>query len=275
MRLMKKIFIIGSLTLFIIAFYVNLMSFSTGIGGRTRKNINEPEIGCSCHKILPVSSVNVKINGPLTVLKGSTTLYRITIIGGPHVKAGFDFNVGHGGIDVAEPDSTQNFGIDITHRFPKIFGGRDTVSWQVKYIAPIDTLGPDTLYATGNSVNGNGIADSLDNWNFSEDFIVNVVSSIGIKPINNTLPVNFKLHQNYPNPFNPNTKIKFDLSKAGLTELKIYNSMGEEVLTLLNERLEPGIYEINLNAAGLSSGVYFARLTAGDFSDVKKMVLIK
>jgi hypothetical protein len=272
---MKKIFIVSALSIFILAFYVNLMSFSTGIGGRTRKNINEPEIGCSCHKILPVPSVVVTISGPGVVLKGSTNIYKITITGGPHVKAGFDFNVAHGGIDVAEPDSTQNFGIDITHRFPKIFDGRDTVSWLVKYIAPMDTLGFDTLYATGNSVNGNGMPDSLDNWNFSNDFIVNVVSSIGVQPISSAIPETFKLYQNYPNPFNPNTKIKFDIQKNGRTTLRIYNSVGEEVSALINENLSPGTYEINWNSAALSSGVYFAKLTVDNFSDVKKMILIK
>lgn len=92
---------------------------------------------------------------------------------------------------------------------------------------------------------------------------------------NNTQPLNFKLEQNYPNPFNSGTKIKFDLPESGLVILKIFNSLGQEVMTLINEQLASGTYEITFDATGYPSGVYFYKLITGKFIDTKKMFLIK
>ncbi len=85
----------------------------------------------------------------------------------------------------------------------------------------------------------------------------------------------YKLNQNYPNPFNPNTTISYNLVKSSFVTLKIYNVLGKEVKTLVNEYQQSGINEINFNASELSSGVYFYRISAGEFSDLKKMMLIK
>ena len=83
------------------------------------------------------------------------------------------------------------------------------------------------------------------------------------------------MQQNYPNPFNPQTKIRFELKSASYTELKIYDLLGREVKTLVKENLRPGGYEVSFNASNLPSGVYFYRLNAEDFTETKKMVLIK
>jgi hypothetical protein len=91
----------------------------------------------------------------------------------------------------------------------------------------------------------------------------------------NQLPLQFRLYQNYPNPFNPTTKIKYEISKTGLVTLKVYDVLGREVATLVNEEKPSGIYEVEFDGSNLSSGVYFYRMRAGDFIDTKKFVLIK
>jgi len=88
-------------------------------------------------------------------------------------------------------------------------------------------------------------------------------------------PSAFTLDQNYPNPFNPTTVIRYGLPTAGLTTLKVYNVLGQEAATLVNEVQAPGTYTVRFNASSLSSGVYFFRIQSGSFSAVKKMVLLK
>ncbi len=85
----------------------------------------------------------------------------------------------------------------------------------------------------------------------------------------------FTLKQNYPNPFNPDTKIEYTIAQAGPVSIKVYNTLGEEMTTLLDEDLIPGQYEISFSGAGLPSGVYFYKMTAGSFTESKKMVLMK
>jgi hypothetical protein len=91
----------------------------------------------------------------------------------------------------------------------------------------------------------------------------------------NDIPVEFSLSQNYPNPFNPATKIKFGIPNEISVKLKIYDALGQEVFTLVNQVMEPGYYEYEWNASQFSSGVYFYRIEAGKFVQVKKLMLIK
>lgn len=90
-----------------------------------------------------------------------------------------------------------------------------------------------------------------------------------------TIPNYYSLSQNYPNPFNPTTKISYTLPKAGNVELKVYDLLGREVATLVNETKQPGMYSVDFNASNLASGVYFYSIKANDFSAVKKMILVK
>lgn len=89
------------------------------------------------------------------------------------------------------------------------------------------------------------------------------------------LPIEYKLYQNYLNPFNPVTTIQYDVPKTSQVSLKIYDILGREVTTLVNEEKVQGKYTTQFNASRLSSGVYFCRITAGKFNAVKKMMLIK
>ena len=98
---------------------------------------------------------------------------------------------------------------------------------------------------------------------------------IGVKNISTAIPSAYSLSQNYPNPFNPRTVIRFQLSVVGLTALKIYDIMGREIQTLVNEKLQPGTYEATFDGSNLSSGTYFYKLTSGDFTMTKRLTLIK
>ena len=88
-------------------------------------------------------------------------------------------------------------------------------------------------------------------------------------------PNTFKLYANYPNPFNPTTKIRYAISQTAFTTLKVYSVTGKEVATLINEEKTPGVYEVNFDGKNLASGIYFYKLQAGNFTDVKEMVLLK
>jgi hypothetical protein len=88
-------------------------------------------------------------------------------------------------------------------------------------------------------------------------------------------PLEFKLQQNYPNPFNPATKIKYSIPNQESVSLKVFDSLGREVKTLVNEEKPAGSYQVEFNAANLSSGIYFYRIQAGSFNQVRKMLLIK
>jgi len=85
----------------------------------------------------------------------------------------------------------------------------------------------------------------------------------------------YNLHQNYPNPFNPSTKIRFQIIEPGFTSLKVYDVLGNEVAELVNEELSAGEYEFEFNAVGLTSGIYFYQLKAGNYSEAKKMLLLR
>lgn len=89
------------------------------------------------------------------------------------------------------------------------------------------------------------------------------------------IPTKYSLYTNYPNPFNPVTKIKFDIPKVSFTVVKIYDILGNEVKVLVNEVKQPGAYSVDFDASNFASGVYFYTIKANDFTDVKKMVLIK
>ena len=96
-----------------------------------------------------------------------------------------------------------------------------------------------------------------------------------VKKENNPVPSSFALEQNFPNPFNPTTMIRYSIPKSGMVTLKIYNILGQEVATIVNGHQTAGTYTASFNASRLASGVYFYRLSVGNFNNVKKMLLLK
>ena len=97
----------------------------------------------------------------------------------------------------------------------------------------------------------------------------------GINTISQNIPESFELYQNYPNPFNPFTKIKFSIKYSGSYNLEIYNSLGQLSGTLFSKQLNPGEYEYNFDGSRLTTGIFFYRLSSENFSQTKKMILIK
>jgi serine protease len=128
--------------------------------------------------------------------------------------------------------------------------------------------GCDNIYGVNPSYVGLLGAGRINAYNS-----VQVLSSIN--PNGNDVPKNFTLGQNYPNPFNPVTKINFSVPKASNVKLTVYDMTGKEVETIVNETKAAGNYTANFNAMVLSSGAYFYKLTAGSYSDVKKMMVLK
>ncbi|MCX7833535.1 MAG: YCF48-related protein [Ignavibacteria bacterium] len=111
----------------------------------------------------------------------------------------------------------------------------------------------------------------------NHDNVIKYSNPIGIKQITSNTPDKFELYQNYPNPFNSSTIIRFSIpaNNKGIVTLKVYDIQGKEIAILINEKLAANTYEINFDARNLTSGIYFYKLTTEEYSDIKKMVLIK
>ena len=141
------------------------------------------------------------------------------------------------------------------------------------YLALILAL-PVLLYAQYLGGNGRG------------DVMLELLNSplTNVEYSSNTIPKSYSLQQNYPNPFNPTTTIKFEIPENGFpTEafgndnvvLKVYDILGKEVATLVNETLKPGTYEVTFDGTSLASGIYFYSLETNQFRDTKRMLMIK
>jgi len=138
-------------------------------------------------------------------------------------------------------------------------------------------------------VRGNGTTTEINYYSFTDEnleegsyaYRLKQVDLDGTYEFSNivnvdiTTPIEFELSQNYPNPFNPSTTINFSIPEGSQVSLKIYNSLGQEIKTLVNSFMEAGVHTVNFNAVGLNSGLYFYRLDAGEFTQVRKMTLIK
>jgi len=143
----------------------------------------------------------------------------------------------------------------------------------------IDSTLTDTTYLYSNLNNSESYwwrvkAYNAMGWGeFSEDtmFTVNITSV----EEDNQLPTVFSLQQNYPNPFNPTTKIKYSVPQSSNVVIKVFDVLGNEIETLVNEEKPVGNYEVKFDATALPSGIYFYQLKAGDFTQVKKMLLLK
>jgi uncharacterized delta-60 repeat protein len=127
----------------------------------------------------------------------------------------------------------------------------------------IDSSG--NIYVTGGSF-GNG---------YDEIATIKYSQSIGIQPISSEIPKSFSLSQNYPNPFNPNTVISFQLAVNSFASLKVFDILGREIATLVNEQLKPGTYEVSWNGSNYPSGVYFYKIVTPEYTESKKMILMK
>ena len=111
--------------------------------------------------------------------------------------------------------------------------------------------------------------------NDSDIVVIKYSSMIGIQYINSNSPSQFRLTQNYPNPFNPNTTIAFSVPRRTNIKLNVYNSLGAIVYKLVNSEVNAGNYKVDWDASSFPSGVYFYKIETDEFSESKKMILIK
>jgi hypothetical protein len=145
----------------------------------------------------------------------------------------------------------------------KLYGLSGTLSTDVNFLLVIDTTNGfgykiNTTAKTGLqalALNPDGVA------NFDASFT--------------QIPKEFSLEQNYPNPFNPVTSIQYNLPVSAQVELRVFDALGKEIVTLVDGYRQPGVHKEYFDASGMASGVYYYKIIAGSFSDAKKMVVVK
>ncbi|MBS1515605.1 MAG: T9SS type A sorting domain-containing protein [Bacteroidetes bacterium] len=136
-----------------------------------------------------------------------------------------------------------------------------------------DGLTPGATYIYALGVKNNFIYAGTLSFSLWRRNLTVLISDV--RQISSAVPENYSLMQNYPNPFNPVTKINFSIPKSGNAVLKVFNSSGMEVETLVNQNLTAGTYSVDFGNSNLASGIYFYTLSAGGFKETKKMMLVK
>jgi hypothetical protein len=176
-------------------------------------------------------------------------------------------------IKCIDTDIRVKFGISMNTKHFRYWNSGNAGGVYAKNFGLISAYGGSGINLYGQELLG-CVLDGVVYGDTSMLTVINLLSS--------EIPLEFSLSQNYPNPFNPVTKIKFQVPKSPLSfgegqgvGLKIYNALGHEVQILVNESLQPGTYEVDWDASNFPSGVYFYELTSGDFTQTKKMVLLK
>jgi len=164
----------------------------------------------------------------------------------------------------------------VDHIYNSDNGGTDTaVSFRKSFLDSLaQTLGTigDSVRCTWRAWTYNGV----DSATAQNTFVVTFVRvTVGINIISSEVPERFNLENNYPNPFNPSTVIKFDVAITEDVNITIYDMLGRKVENLVNEKLQPGKYEVTFNAANYSSGIYYYRMESKEFIQTKKMLLVK
>jgi len=237
-----------------------------GITGRTLKG---PQPGCTCHSENNSPYVGVVIDGPEVLTPGETADYTVTITGGSLVRGGTNIAVSHG--NLTPGDGMQKAGSEITHTAPKI-PQDGSVVFRFMYTAP-DAPATVTMFANGNSVNYNGL-ELGDYWNYAESKTISVGGLSGAgqeEKIHNS----FTLSQNFPNPFNPSTKIKFLIPETSFVQLYVYNVLGNRIEVLVNDVRSAGVYETEFDGNNYPSGIYLYKIICKNFTETKKMILLR
>jgi hypothetical protein len=249
-------------------------------------NVNETNLigctelngmGCVCHSLERDYSVHVWVEGPESLYVGQTGIYKMFMAGGPAEAGGYNVAGRSGEMVLVDsfsfqhPLSMNELTQAFSHPYPT---PQDTIYWEFGYKVLDSSILSDTIYSCGLSLVWDTIPDFHDRWNFGPKFPITILSATNVNT-NSSLPQEFVLYQNYPNPFNPSTNIGYRISDFGFVSIKIYDALGKEVSTLVNADKSPGEYIVKFDASELPSGLYFYRLTQGNFSETKKMLLLK
>jgi len=244
-----------------------------GIVGMTKKN----GYGCYCHSSSATPSVAVWISGPSALGEGQEGLYTLRLTRDSMVAGGFNIATEFGVLAVVESTETYWYEDELTHAHPKLVGESDTVSWQFRYRAPDGGGIVDTIFSVANAVNLDTMATDADQWNFGNNFLVHVLGQTSVENDveSEEKAAAFILFPNYPNPFNPRTEIGFRTPESGFVLLRVYDLLGREVATLVNEEQTAGTYKVMWDAAGQGSGVYFYSLHVGNATETKRLVVLK
>ena len=157
------------------------------------------------------------------------------------------------------------------------FGISATVSSYTQFnvsVAYFASGTPDTCHIT---MLITGSAASHDSVHLGSTMLLDDLAFSGTSGVERetSVPTSFALHQNYPNPFNPATVIKYDLPVASHVSLRVFNALGQEVATLVNADENPGLHDIRFDASGLPSGAYFYRLSAGAYTETRRLLVLK
>ncbi|NOX18705.1 MAG: Omp28-related outer membrane protein [Chlorobi bacterium] len=154
------------------------------------------------------------------------------------------------------------------------FDSPENLNWEkIGFIEGVGTTTENNLYKFTDdisSLTGKKIAYRLKQINFDGTY-----SYSDVAEVENALPSKFELSQNYPNPFNPTTTISYRLPFDSKVELKVFDLLGNEVATVVNQKQNAGTHKVNFSSSKLTSGVYFYRMVAGGFADTKKMTVLK
>jgi hypothetical protein len=134
---------------------------------------------------------------------------------------------------------------------------------------------PGATNQTAVKVRFTSIQPSWDWWWAVDNVTIHACDLVGVPKEKEPVPVNYSLSQNYPNPFNPTTMISYALPRSGFVKLTVYDVIGREVKTLVNEYKTAGTYNVAFDGSSLASGLYIYKITAGDYTGVKKMILVK
>ncbi|MBZ0203148.1 MAG: T9SS type A sorting domain-containing protein [Ignavibacteria bacterium] len=207
------------------------------------------------------------------------TFTRITVSGSDTSKLNFSWTKSSTNPTVNYKIKLRKIGSSTDYFFTSNLGGLDTTAGVRK--STLDSLA-GIMGTTGDSVRCTWRAwsyNGIDSLSSSGSNILTLVrSTIGIQIISSEIPASFNLYNNYPNPFNPVTRIKFDIPNiAGndIVNLAVFDILGKQSAVLVNQYLKAGKYEADWDASNYPSGVYFYRISAGEYTDTRKMILIK
>jgi hypothetical protein len=234
-------------------------------------------MGCVCHSLDRDYSVNVWVEGPESLYVGQTGIYKMFMAGGPAEAGGYNVAGRFGEMVLVDTFSFQHplAMNELTQAFSLPFPTpQDTIYWEFGYKALETSPEWDTIYSCGLSLVWDSIPDFHDRWNFGPKFPVRVLSPTNISE-ESKLPLEFVLFQNYPNPFNPSTKIEYSILQNEFIKIKIFDVLGNEIVTLVSEEKSAGRHVVEFSAPELPSGIYYYSLEATGYSETKKMLLLK